>query len=110
MALSEHERRVLEDIEQQLASEDPRFFRRASETGSVGQRQRRLRWAGIGFLVGLVTMFVGLTVHVAIGLVGFLGMLAAVLVAVQALRVGFRDDRTPLGERLRQSFPNREDR
>lgn len=106
MALSDHERRVLEDIERQLANDDPRFFRRASETGSQAQRQKRLRLSAAAFVVGLLTMFVGLTVHAVVGFVGFVVMFGAVVVGAQALRTGFRDERRPLGDRLRQSFPN----
>jgi hypothetical protein len=61
MPLSEHEQRILAEIEQQLAAEDPRFVARARRsTGWSAQGQRR-----IAIVLGIVGVF-------AVLLLGFL--------------------------------------
>lgn len=62
MPLSEHEERILAEIEQQLAAEDPKFVARARRRrGWPARLQRR-----IALLLGLVGVF-------AVLLLGFLG-------------------------------------
>jgi TRAP-type uncharacterized transport system fused permease subunit len=100
MPLSEHEERILAEIERRLSEEDPRFVkrtRRASGRDAVGTR---VRAAAAGFVVGLVCLL-GLTFHLAFGVVGFGLMFASVIVGVTALR----GDDGDLGARLRRAFP-----
>ena len=77
MPLSEHEQRILADIEARLRADDPRFADAVGTTVSVHLR-RRLRLAAVGFFVGFVLLFVGLQVHLLWGVLGFALMLAAV--------------------------------
>lgn len=94
MPLSEHEQRLLDQIERALYAEDPKFastvrgarLRRPS-------RRRRLQGAAL-FVVGLVLLVVGLLVPVTvagipiISVVGFLPMFAGAVFAVTPLRRG----------------------
>lgn len=84
MPLSEHEERILAEIERQLADEDPRFVARARRT-RAGRGPRRLTWAVVGFVVGLLLMF-GVGVHIALGFAGFAVMFTSVVVAVPELQ------------------------
>ena len=82
MPLSEHEQKLLEQIEQALYAEDPKFARswRVKDLRSL-QRMRVLRAAaivllGLGLLVaGVVVQSRSIVVGVALGVGGFLFML-----------------------------------
>lgn len=81
MPLSEYEQRVLEQMEQQLRSDDPKL----ADTIS-GASVRRPRNVVLGTLLGLVG--IGLLVAgvatpiVVLGIVGFLVMFAGVMLAI----------------------------
>lgn len=88
MPLSEHEQRMLEQIENALYAEDPKFassVKRRRLGRSSGRR--RLQAAAI-FVVGLVLLVGGLIVDVKVGgfpiisLIGFLVMFGAGLFAL----------------------------
>ena len=78
MPLSEHEQRLLEQIEQALYAEDPKF---ASAVRAGRSRLHRRRWiiiATIGVLAGLAVLLVGLTAKlIALGVVGFVMIVAS---------------------------------
>jgi hypothetical protein len=85
--LSEHEQRLLDEIEQALYAEDPKF---ASSVRSA-RRHRRFRssvvLAVFGVLVGLGLVLVGLlTTIVALSVVGFVVLVAAFGYGLQSLR------------------------
>jgi hypothetical protein len=82
--LSEHEQRLLEQIEQSLYAEDPKFARswRAKDLSSL----KRLRYvrAAVGLVVGIVLLLAGVItlpahtpVGIGLGVGGFLLMLAS---------------------------------
>ena len=78
MPLSEYEQRVLEQMEQQLSSDDPKLANamHGSSSGSV------TRWllVGAGVLVGLGLLVAGAAAGLAwLGLVGFVVMFGTVL-------------------------------
>jgi len=80
MPLSEYEQRVLEQMERQLTSDDPRL---ASTLQSRGSR-RIARWviAGTGFTVGLLVLVGGAAMsQLWLGVIGFLLMFAAAVFA-----------------------------
>lgn len=90
MPLSEHEERVLAEIERQLVADDPKFVaraqRRARSGGPGAMPPRRRLTAGIlGVIVGIICVAL-LTVHVAFGIVGFLLLLGSLAVIVDAVR------------------------
>lgn len=78
MALSEHEQRLLDQIEQALYAEDPKF---AANVRSVRRHTLRRRWLPIsivGVLAGLAVVLVGLTAkQVAVGVIGFVLIVAS---------------------------------
>ena len=81
MPLSEYEQRVLEQMERQLTSDDPKF------ATSLESRTVRpgVRWliAGAGLVVGLLLLVAGVSASQPwLGVVGFVTMLAAVAFAL----------------------------
>lgn len=81
MPLSEYEQRVLEQMEQQLYSDDPKL---ASSLAPTGRRSGvRYVLAGAGVIVGVVLLVVGVTTSIpAIGIVGFAVMFGGVAYAL----------------------------
>ena len=86
MPLSEHEQRILAEIERRLLEEDPKF---AHQVGSSFRAHlgRRLKLAVAGFVVGLVVVISSTFFeNVAIGVAGFVMMLACVFLFVRTMR------------------------
>jgi hypothetical protein len=81
--LSEHEQRLLDQIERALYAEDPKFASTVRTTDLRSVMRRRLRWAAVVFLVGFVLLVMGVTEPV-IGIMGFLVMLAAFVLALSS--------------------------
>ncbi len=88
MPLSEHEQRLLDQIESALYAEDPKFA--SNVRGArvrTATRKRRLQAMAL-FVLGLVVLVVGVAsrlpelVLVAVSVVGFLMMFAAAVVLV----------------------------
>ena len=82
MPLSEHEQRMLEEIERALIQDDPKF---ATSVDVNRIRRRRPILAALGFVLGLVMLVVGViasqslfALGVVVSVVGFLVMVAAV--------------------------------
>lgn len=86
MPLSEYEQRVLEQMERQLTSDDPRLANTLTRRG--GRRPvTRYVVAGVGAAVGLLLLVVGAATSQAwLGAVGFVVMFAAVAFAFAAPR------------------------
>ena len=89
MPLSEHEQRLLEQMERALYAEDPKF---ASSLRSAGPRPGNRRKAAIGVLtalVGFALLITGAaTSIVVVGVLGFLAMLVGTFLVVTTMRVG----------------------
>ncbi|HET7517587.1 MAG TPA: DUF3040 domain-containing protein [Actinomycetes bacterium] len=86
MPLSEHEQRILAEIERRLLEEDPKF---AHQVGSSFRAHlgRRLKLAVAGFLLGLIVVVSSTFLeNVAIGVAGFVIMLACVFLFVRTMR------------------------
>ena len=85
MPLSEYEQRVLEQMERQLTSDDPRL---ANTLTSRGRRSvSRFVLAGAGALIGLLLLIGGAATSQAwLGVVGFVIMFAAVAFAFASPR------------------------
>lgn len=92
MPLSEHEERILAEIERQLAAEDPAFVaRNRSPRRAVGlSRTLRLRLAVVAAVLGIISLL-GLTFSIAFGVVGLSLLLAAILLGATAMRETPRD-------------------
>ena len=74
MPLSEDEQRILHEIEQQFYESDPAFARGVGKTTLYRHAGRNLKWAGAGFVAGLVILILGFTQSVILGFLGFLVM------------------------------------
>lgn len=81
MPLSEYEQRMLQEMEQQLRSDDPRLASTLADKARPDVRRLSvgvlLLLAGLGGLVGGVA-----SGHVWLGVLGFLAMLAGVMLAI----------------------------
>lgn len=100
MPLSEHEQRLLEQIERALYAEDPKFAS-AVRGGRMRKPSRRRRLQGIAlFLAGLVLLIVGVAVPLrlfeipVLSVFGFLVMFAGAALAVLGGRRGNADQRS----------------
>ncbi|MFD0905654.1 DUF3040 domain-containing protein [Actinomadura sediminis] len=87
MPLSEHEQRMLEQIEQQLYAEDPKFAHAVRSTNPQIHYKRRIVKSAVGFVVGVGVLMAGLVINagaatIAISVAGFLLMLASSLWAL----------------------------
>lgn len=82
MPLSEHEERILAEIQRQLEREDPAFVSRTRRTGAVAIRRW---WAVLGVLAG-VALLLAVTFSVALALVGFVVLLVSVTTLVRSAR------------------------
>jgi Protein of unknown function (DUF3040) len=86
MPLSEHEQRILAEIERRLLEEDPKF---AHQVGSSFRAHlaRRLKLAVAGFILGLIVVVSGpFLQNVAVGVAGFVIMLGSVFLFVRTMR------------------------
>lgn len=86
MPLSEHEQRVLDQIERALYQDDPKFATSVRSTDLRTHTRRRLRRAGILLAVGLALMIGGVAVNTALAFVGFVVMFGALLMALSNWR------------------------
>lgn len=85
MPLSEHEQRLLEQIERALYAEDPKFASAVRSTDPRTYYRRRIVRSLAGFVLGLAALLAGVvTKLIPLGVAGFLLMLAAVLFAAGA--------------------------
>jgi hypothetical protein len=76
--LSEHEQRLLEQIERALYAEDPKFAARYSQTGARSRFRRRLFLAALGIVLGMVVVILGVRANMIwLGVAGFVIMLLA---------------------------------
>lgn len=90
MPLSEEELRLLEQMERELAAEDPKFV--ATLRGRTLRGSARLRTvvAGVAFLAGVALLLFGVMApdgwQVALGTLGFLVMLGSATLGLAAWR------------------------
>lgn len=86
MPLSEDEQRILSEIEQHLYASDPQLVREVSSTTIYRHAGRNLKWAGLGFVAGLVLMVLTFTTSVLLAFAGFLAMLGSAIFFERNLR------------------------
>ena len=94
MPLSDHEQRLLEQIERALYAEDPKFASTVSSTDLRTHAKRRVRRAVVLLVLGMGLLLAGvMTTQVALGVAGFCLMLfALVYAASQYKKVTARPD------------------
>ena len=88
MPLSDHEQRLLQQIEQNLYADDPKFASTVKATDLRTHVRRRLVRAGALFALGFVVLIVGIftDLFLVLAMVGFVLMLCAALYATSARR------------------------
>jgi len=57
MPLSEHEQKILAELEESLSKQDPRFAKNVRETNVYSHGGRRVRWGILGFVVAFWSSF-----------------------------------------------------
>jgi DUF3040 family protein len=100
--LSEHERRQLEQIEQALRADDPRFADTVAAADPRVHYKRRVIAAAIGLVIGVGLLLAGVVINViAIAVAGFVVMVACSLWAVTSYRrmTGSTTGRAPANDR-----------
>ncbi len=85
MPLSPDEQRILDEIEQRLAEEDPRLVETVSRTSLSTHLARRIRWSFLAFVAGFVMLML-FPVELWIAAVGFAIMLASALLIYRYLK------------------------
>jgi len=85
--LSEHEQRLLEQMERALYAEDPKFASSLRGKDPRSNFRRRLLLAIVGFVIGVVLLMTGLVAQViVVSVLGFLAMLGCAFLAVTSYR------------------------
>ncbi|MFE9257877.1 DUF3040 domain-containing protein [Streptomyces sp. NPDC006879] len=112
MPLSEHEQRMLEQMERALYAEDPKFATALEGSGLRTYTRRRVYQAVAGFLVGIALLMAGMVAQqIWISVVGFLVMLGCAVLAVTGWRKAPRPGEQPVtGAEASGSAPRRQRR
>jgi hypothetical protein len=84
--LSEHEQRLLDQIERALYAEDPKFATTVRSTDLRTHMKRRLRRSIALAVIGVLLLVGGPIVNPLIGIAGFVVMLGALLLGVSAYK------------------------
>ena len=85
MPLSEHEQRLLDQIERALYQEDPKFASTVRATDLRTHMRRRLRRAALVLILGFLLLLTGVVISkAAIGIAGFVVMVGALLLAMSS--------------------------
>ncbi len=98
MPLSEHEQRILEEIEQRLAEEDPRLVHSVTKATLTAHTWRRIRWGIVGFFLGFILLLFFVW-NIVFAIVGFAVMLATGLLVYHYLKRMGREQLPAHGER-----------
>jgi hypothetical protein len=108
--LSDHEQRLLEQIERALYAEDPKFASTVSSTDLRTHARRRVRRALVLLVLGMVAVLAGVILpSIPVGVAGFCIMLASAgFAASQYKRLAGRPDLRVAGsERTAKRKPRR---
>ncbi len=99
MALSEHEKRLLDQMEAALLTEDPKLATTLSGTKMPVARNRGLLAIALVAL-GLATIFAGLIAKLTlVGVIGFLVALAGLILLISSVGAVSTSTRAPRGGR-----------
>jgi hypothetical protein len=90
MPLSPDEQRILDEIEERLAQEDPRLVEAVSRTSLYSHLARRIRWSALAFLAGFL-MLMAFPVSLWVAAAGFGVMLTSALLIYRYLKQLGRD-------------------
>lgn len=90
MPLSEEEQRLLQQMEQALAAEDPSLASTLRGSKMRARNRRQAVAAGFGFVLGIGVLMIGVIATLTVvGVVGFLVMLGTAYLFITAWRRGF---------------------
>lgn len=89
MPLSDEEARLLHQLEQSLAADDPDFASTLRGSKLLAKSKRVATLSIVGFLAGIGLLFAGLQNRPWLGILGFVVMVGAVYIFVTAGRRGF---------------------
>jgi len=92
VALSDEEQRLLEQMEQALAADDPKLAHALRGTGVIKIHRRRALLAALGFVVGLAALVAGMETSPIVSILGFLVMLATAILAITSWQRVEADD------------------
>jgi hypothetical protein len=115
MPLSEHEQRLLDQIERALYAEDPKFVSTV-RGGRLRRPTRRRRLQGVAvFVLGLVLLVVGVAVRAlwimdnfpVLSVIGFLVMLTGAVMAVTSVGAKGQQASAKRGEQDKSRFTGR---
>jgi uncharacterized membrane protein len=113
--LSDHEQRILDEIERQFRRNDPQLAAHVENTTVYRDAARHLRYSVLGFVVGLAVMVGCFSWSLPLGLLGFAIMLVAALWFERHLRRMGKAGLQAMRQRVAQSkvvsfrFPPRGD-
>ena len=86
MPLSEHEQRILAELEESLVRHDPKFAERVRSEAVYPHASRNCKLAVVGFVVGLVILVALYSGSVAAGLAGVVVMFVSAVFFERNLR------------------------
>lgn len=87
MPLSEHEQRLLDQIERALYDEDPKFASTVRSTDLRTHMRRRMIRAAVLFVLGFIMLPTGVVLdQFAVGILGFVFMIGGMVMAMSAYR------------------------
>lgn len=85
MPLSDHEQRLLEQMERALYAEDPKFADSLRKTRRPAVDRKRIALGLVGAVAGLAVLLAGVATQiVALGVLGFVAMLGCAVLAYSA--------------------------
>ncbi|WP_424214174.1 DUF3040 domain-containing protein [Streptomyces sp. BI20] len=112
MPLSEHEQRMLEQMERALYAEDPKFATALEGSGLRTYTRRRVYQAVAGFLVGIALLMTGMVVGatdplwISVSVLGFLVMLGCAVLAVTGWRKAPKNGAQPATDPTGRAAPS----
>jgi hypothetical protein len=86
MPLSEHEQKILAQLEESLSKQDPRFAKSVRETNIYAHSLRQIRWSLLAFVTGLVILVAFFSQVILVGVVGVAIMFGAAVVIERNIR------------------------
>jgi hypothetical protein len=102
MPLSEHEQRILDEIERRLSADDPKFAREVSTGAVQGAALRRVKRAVVAFVAGFGLLVVGLfepSRLVFFGIAAFAVMVASAAIVASGIKQVGRERTTEAAKR-----------
>ena len=87
MPLSEHEQRILAQLEESLSKQDPRFAKSVRTTNVYSHGGRRVRWGVAGFVLGLAILVLTFSHWIIVGLLGVALMFVSAIVVERNARL-----------------------